>query len=210
MSWLRDTSDPESPACRASTPCRRRSGCSEGKASAAVAQHCSTQRLAPPTPPEDAAALRACLRDFSKLRPKWGWRRAAKAARRDAWRVNDKRIQRLWRDRAQRLPPEGDPWTARVRPQSGAPPCPRDRSGCPRFPRASPDRNRIIAILTDLVVAVECHCPGGSFPTVETAARCWAVPESAVPVDRWEARRHTARTGCGSTGACRSATSATS
>ena len=69
-----------------------------------VGQHRSTQRLAAPTPPEDDATLRAFLRDFSKLRPRWGWRRAAKAARRDGWRVNDKRIQRLWREEGLRVP----------------------------------------------------------------------------------------------------------
>lgn len=43
----------------------------------------------------------------------------------------------------------------------------------------STDLNRIIATLADLVVAVECHGPGGSFPTGEAAARR-AVPECAV------------------------------
>ena len=69
-----------------------------------VGQHRSTQRLAPPTPPEDEAALRSFLRDFSKQRPRWGWRRAATAARRDGWRVNDKRIQRLWREEGLKVP----------------------------------------------------------------------------------------------------------
>ena len=81
-----------------------RFGVSERRACVVVGQHRSTQRLVPPTPPDDEAALRAFLRDFSKRRPRWGWRRAAKAARRDGWRVNDKRIQRLWREEGLRVP----------------------------------------------------------------------------------------------------------
>jgi putative transposase len=41
--------------------------------------------------------VRAFLREFSTQRPRWGWRRAAKAARKAGWQVNDKRIRRLWR-----------------------------------------------------------------------------------------------------------------
>ena len=35
---------------------------------------------------------------------RWGWRRAAKAARREGWKVNDKRVQRLWRAEGLRVP----------------------------------------------------------------------------------------------------------
>jgi len=47
-------------------------------------------------------------------------------------------------------------------------------------PRVFPARNRIIAGLADVVVVVECHGRGGSFHTVEAAARR-AVPVGAVP-----------------------------
>jgi putative transposase len=67
-------------------------------------QHRSTQRLDPPTPSDDEQRLRAWLRAFSTARPRWGWRRAAKAARRGGWVVNDKRIQRLWRDEGLKVP----------------------------------------------------------------------------------------------------------
>ena len=53
---------------------------------------------------DDEARLREFLRDFSTERPRWGWRRAAKAARRAGWAVNDKRIRRLWRDEGLRVP----------------------------------------------------------------------------------------------------------
>jgi putative transposase len=69
-----------------------------------VGQHRSTQRLAAPGPADDDAALREFLRNFSTRRPRWGWRRAAQAARRDGWRVNSKRIQRLWREEGLRVP----------------------------------------------------------------------------------------------------------
>ena len=81
-----------------------RFGVSERRACRVVGQHRSTQRLHAPTPSEDETRLRAWLRAFSKQRPRWGWRRAAKAARREGWRVNDKRVQRLWREEGLKVP----------------------------------------------------------------------------------------------------------
>jgi putative transposase len=69
-----------------------------------VGQHRSTQRLARSAARDDDRALREFLRVFSTQRPRWGWRRAAKAARREGWRVNNKRIQRLWREEGLRVP----------------------------------------------------------------------------------------------------------
>jgi putative transposase len=57
-----------------------RFGVSERRACRVVGQHRSTQRLEPPTPPDDEAGLRDFLRMFAKRRPRWGWRRAAKGA----------------------------------------------------------------------------------------------------------------------------------
>ena len=61
---------------------------------------------APDAPPvtEEEAELRAWLRQFSVDRPRWGWRRAAKMARRAGWQVNNKRIRRLWREEGLRVP----------------------------------------------------------------------------------------------------------
>ena len=53
---------------------------------------------------DDEEALRAFLRAFSKERPRWGWRRAAKALRREGRHVNNKRVQRLWRQEGLRVP----------------------------------------------------------------------------------------------------------
>jgi putative transposase len=55
-------------------------------------------------PPDEELALRAFLRDFSRRRPRWGWRRAARAAQDAGWRANDKRIHRLWIAEGLRVP----------------------------------------------------------------------------------------------------------
>jgi putative transposase len=93
---------------------QQRFGVSERRACRVVGQHRSTQRLAAPTRPDDEDALREFLRAFSTRRPRWGWRCAAKAARRDGWRVNNKRIQRLWREEGLRVP-----YRKRKRPHRG-------------------------------------------------------------------------------------------
>jgi putative transposase len=83
---------------------RERFGVSQRRACKVTGQHRSTQRLAPLTPSDDELQLRAWLRGFARSRPRWGWRRAAKQARREGWVVNDKRIQRLWRDEGLKVP----------------------------------------------------------------------------------------------------------
>jgi putative transposase len=81
-----------------------RFGVSERRACRVAGQHRSTQRLDRPAPSPDERRLRAWLRAFATRRPRWGWRRAAKQARREGWVVNDKRIQRLWRDEGLKVP----------------------------------------------------------------------------------------------------------
>ena len=81
-----------------------RFGVSERRACRTVGIHRSTQRLAPPPVTAEEAELRAWLRTFSTDRPRWGWRRAAKMARKAGWKVNNKRIRRLWRDEGLRVP----------------------------------------------------------------------------------------------------------
>jgi putative transposase len=83
---------------------RERFGVSQRRACRVAGQHRSTQRLDPPTPSQDEQRLRAWLRAFAKARPRWGWRRAAKQARREGLVVNDKRVQRLWRDEGLKVP----------------------------------------------------------------------------------------------------------
>lgn len=77
---------------------------SERRACQVVGQPRSTQRLAPPQPTDDELALRAWLGDFARRRPRWGWRRAATEAAKVGFRVNRKRIHRLWREEGLRVP----------------------------------------------------------------------------------------------------------
>ena len=69
-----------------------------------VGQPRSTQRLAAPVPSAEELLVREWLRAFSKRRPRWGWRRAAKGLRREGWQINDKKVRRLWRDEGLRVP----------------------------------------------------------------------------------------------------------
>ncbi len=89
---------------RAVVALREQFGVTERRACRVVGQPRSTQRLPPPVPSDDELALRAFLRDFARRRPRWGWRRSARAARDAGWRVNDKRIHRLWIAEGLRVP----------------------------------------------------------------------------------------------------------
>lgn len=81
-----------------------RFGVSQRRACGVVGQHRSTQRLIPPQVSDDEARLRVFLREFSTRRPRWGWRRAATAARLAGWQVNNKRVRRRWREEGLRVP----------------------------------------------------------------------------------------------------------
>ena len=95
------------------TPNRRRQavsvledvfGVSQRHACRVVGQHRSTQRLAPPERTDEEEQIRQWLRDFSRRRPRWGWRRAAKGLRAEGFSVNKKRVHRLWRDEGLQVP----------------------------------------------------------------------------------------------------------
>ncbi|MBS4730541.1 IS3 family transposase [Mycobacterium sp. SM1] len=85
------------------TMLRERFGVSERRACTVVGIHRSTMRLQPAPIPDEEAELGAWLRKFSTDRPRWGWRRAAKMARRAGWTANNKRIRRLWREEGLRV-----------------------------------------------------------------------------------------------------------
>jgi putative transposase len=76
---------------------------SERRACRIVGQHRSTQRRAACVAQDDQA-LRACLRRFSRKRPRWGYRRAHAQLVEEGFSINRKRVQRLWREEGLRVP----------------------------------------------------------------------------------------------------------
>ncbi len=82
---------------------QERLGLSERRACAVVGQHRSTQRR-PWTRPTGDDALRCRLRDISRERKRWGYRRAWATLRDEGWATNRKKIQRLWREEGLRVP----------------------------------------------------------------------------------------------------------
>jgi len=76
---------------------------SERRACRIAGQHRSTQRHEPEPAPEDQA-LRERLRELSRERPRWGYRRAHASLRTEGWSLNRKRVQRLWREEGLRVP----------------------------------------------------------------------------------------------------------
>ena len=130
--------------------------------------------------PDDEATLRAFLRAFSKERPRWGWRRAAKAARRDGWRVNNKRIQRLWRDEGLKVP-----YRKRKKPLPGhrRP----GRAPCARSPRTPCGRSTSSSTPPPTTAPSSCSTsstssPGSARPSSSTAPSTptWSSPPSTV------------------------------
>ena len=99
-----ETSDPGPP------PAGRRDAHASGSGSPNAGPVAWSASPAPPSaspapiPSDDELALRAFLRTSPRARPRWGWRRAATAARDAGWRVNNKRIHRLWREEGLRVP----------------------------------------------------------------------------------------------------------
>ena len=79
-------------------------GVSERRACAVIGQSRSTQRLPAVEPTAEDEQLRAFLRSFAKRHPRWGWRRAQDALKADGWRVNHKKVHRLWREEGLKVP----------------------------------------------------------------------------------------------------------
>jgi putative transposase len=82
---------------------RDRLGVSERWACRVIGQHRSTERYEPKRV-EDDAALRERLREISKDRARWGYRRAHALLVEEGWEVNRKRVQRVWREEGLRVP----------------------------------------------------------------------------------------------------------
>jgi putative transposase len=82
---------------------QERLGISERRACRIAGQHRSTQRREPVLAADDAV-LRARLRELSRKRPRWGYRRAHADLLGEGWQVNRKRVQRIWREEGLRVP----------------------------------------------------------------------------------------------------------
>ena len=82
---------------------QERLGMSERRACAVVGQHRSTQRR-PCMRARGDDALRRRLRDISRERKRWGYRRAWATLRDEGWATNRKKIQRLWREEGLKVP----------------------------------------------------------------------------------------------------------
>lgn len=82
---------------------RDRMALSERRACRYTGQHRSTHRR-PATVADDDQALRAALREFAGQRPRWGYRRAYHRLVQEGWKINRKRVQRVWREEGLRVP----------------------------------------------------------------------------------------------------------
>jgi putative transposase len=88
---------------RAVLALQERLGFSECRACRLAGQHRSTQRHALAVVVDDAV-LRTQLREFSRKRPRWGYRQAHQYLLEQGWSINRKRTQRLWREEGLRVP----------------------------------------------------------------------------------------------------------
>ena len=78
-------------------------GLSQRRACKVVGQARSTQRRTP-KPNEEEQRLRERLNEFSRRRPRAGYRTACGQLRQEGLRVNVKRVQRLWREEGLKVP----------------------------------------------------------------------------------------------------------
>lgn len=76
---------------------------SERRACAALGQHRSTQRKAP-RGPEDEERLRADVIELARQYGRYGYRKIAALLRHAGWIVNDKRVERIWRQEGLKVP----------------------------------------------------------------------------------------------------------
>ena len=164
-----------------------RLGISERRACRCAGQHRSTQRHAPPVASDDAG-LRAALRQISRERPRWGYRRAHQLLLEQGFGLNRKRTQRLWREEGLRVPQR-----RRKRQRLGTSTVPADR-----LRAQAPDHvwaldfqfdqtadGRILKLLhvvdefTREALAIECH-------------RCIDADKTVTTLERLVAERSTA------------------
>ena len=80
-------------------------GVSERRACKALAMPRSTYRFRPKRPDRDRLLVRR-LHQLSEAHPRYGYRRITALLRNEGWRVNRKRVQRLWRLHGLKVPPK--------------------------------------------------------------------------------------------------------
>jgi putative transposase len=78
-------------------------GVPERRACRVLGQHRSTQRK-PPSAPDDEAALTAEILALATRYGRYGYRRITALLRQAGWRVNRKRVERLWRREGLKVP----------------------------------------------------------------------------------------------------------
>src|SRR5690606_2473600 len=76
---------------------QQRFGVSERRACRVVGQPRSSQRYEPEQPARDRALVDE-MEKLARKHPRYGYRRIWACLRREGWRVNRKRVQRLWRE----------------------------------------------------------------------------------------------------------------
>src|SRR3954467_12930601 len=78
---------------------------SERRACRALGQHRSTQRKTP-RGQEDEEQLTADLIELARQYGRYGYRKITALLREAGWRVNDKRVERIWRREGLKVPPK--------------------------------------------------------------------------------------------------------
>lgn len=78
-------------------------GVSQRHACRLLGQPRSTQRQTPKTNEEEGRLVRRML-ELVRQHPRWGYRRIGVLLRREGWRVNRKRVYRLWRQQGLKVP----------------------------------------------------------------------------------------------------------
>ena len=83
---------------------QERFGVSERRACRVLGQQRSTQRQRPKRATEEEGRLVARVLELVRRHPRFGYRRIWALLRREGWRVNRKRVHRLWRQQGLKVP----------------------------------------------------------------------------------------------------------
>lgn len=78
---------------------------SQRRACKVVGQHRSTQRYVPLVPQQEIKLVES-MNGLAAAHPRYGYRMVCTLLQRAGWRVNRKRIARLWRLEGHRVPPQ--------------------------------------------------------------------------------------------------------